>query len=661
MLGFLPEKKIACLPVEEDHLEFPFANGTEYPKFTVKECLVERKGEHAKDPVDNNPSADLESALGTGTSSERYPNMPSLRFPLEVEMHDIMRKDSSGLKDYDDEEGNFAASKAVMAKGKKAAGKLGKATGLNHVVSPIRYGLASGMNQVSSGMNQVSSGMNQVTSGMNQVVSPLRQGIASGMNQVSSGMNQVTSSVYHAARNHSSASKEFGIEVAMTSPSSVYQAARNHSSASKDPGIEVAMTSPSSVHRAARNHSSASKDPGIEVAMTSPVPAVRYTIRRTNSSDDSEITGTQSLASRTSSDHFPDAGNGDFISSNDANGVHEIEETETTVDPDLLYPEQNIDIDGPSSGKKLTDEFAEIKDKMHEVTWHLFNDKTYVMKNPDSLFFGQGKKPEKRRKAVDVSQKLDKLLHVGQYSHSNPFIARLGLFGEPIISSVYSFLCLFRAIFNVYTWRDPMLTFWLSIFGVILAAILFIFPWRIFLFVLGIALVGPQNWAIRVLRARGRLPPIRVKPPSIDQKENEEGLPTDQPIFCSHSRQHGNAPSKPSDIDSREVQRIVVPYNPLIYQRFYDWPPEPQYAQVKADHMDEQQRKNLNASAHRRTAIREVGRIRRRFHRRPTAPEGMPPLNPRRRVNTGDWQTSQSSSPTATSSVASSGSFKKEK
>jgi hypothetical protein len=206
-----------------------------------------------------------------------------------------------------------------------------------------------------------------------------------------------------------------------------------------------------------------------------------------------------------------------------------------------------------------------------------------------------------------------------------------------------------------------MLTFWLSIFGAILAAILFIFPWRIFLFVLGVAVVGPQNWAIRVLRAKGLIPPIRVKPPpQVDQ--DEQGLPVDQPIFCSHSRQHGDAPAKPSDIDSREVQRIVVPYNPLIYQRFYDWPPEPQYAQVKAENLDEQQRRALQSKVPRRASgLHEVGRIRRRFHRRAQTFQGMPPRIPRRRASTGDWQTNLSSSPTVTSSLASSGSFKKEK
>jgi hypothetical protein len=164
-------------------------------------------------------------------------------------------------------------------------------------------------------------------------------------------------------------------------------------------------------------------------------------------------------------------------------------------------------------------------------------------------------------------------MRVGQYSHSNPFVARVGLYVEPIIGSVNSFLCLFRAGYNVFTWRDPMLTFWVSFFVGLLALILFIFPWRIFLFGLGVVLVGPQNWIIRILRERGHLPPIRKR--GVEMAGEFSGNPTDQPVFSFHYRKPGK-----QDVDEREVHHVVVPYSPLMYQRFYDWPPEPQYAQV---------------------------------------------------------------------------------
>jgi hypothetical protein len=175
-------------------------------------------------------------------------------------------------------------------------------------------------------------------------------------------------------------------------------------------------------------------------------------------------------------------------------------------------------------------------------------------------------------------------LHIGQYSHPNPFVARVGTYVEPIIGSSYSLLCLFRAGFNVVTWRDPMLTFWLSFGCSVLAVILWFFPWRIFLFGIGIWLVGPQNWAIRILRDQGY---ISVDPKTTTKtkeetiaKQNE--VPASQPIFTADSRKQGNDPQNHnvSSIDPLEIHHIVVPYGPLMYQRCNDWPPEPEYAQV---------------------------------------------------------------------------------
>jgi copper chaperone CopZ len=257
------------------------------------------------------------------------------------------------------------------------------------------------------------------------------------------------------------------------------------------------------------------------------------------------------------------------------------------VDPALVFPEQDIDVEGPQNGKKLTDDLAEVKDKMHELTWHLFDDHTYVVKNSNTIFFGDAKKADRKRK-VDVKKQLDKYLGVSKYSYSNPFVARVGSYVEPIIGSSYSFLCLFRAGFNLVTWRDPMMTFWLSLFSSALVLVLFIFPWRLFLFVVGILVVGPQNWVIRILRQEGYLkaaPEYKTMKNKLLMFDEEiEELPTDAPIITSESRKPGNEPRKVNIMDDpREIHHVVVPYSPLIYQRCYDWPPEPQFASVKRD------------------------------------------------------------------------------
>lgn len=319
------------------------------------------------------------------------------------------------------------------------------------------------------------------------------------------------------------------------------------------------------------------------------------------------------------------------------------------VDPDLVYPEQDIDISGPSTGKKLTDDLAEIKDKMHELTWHLFDDHTFVIKNPDAVFFGDVKKPEKRRKA-DPSKQIKKYLHMGQYSHSNPFVARVGMYVEPIIGSTYSLLCFFRAGFNVVTWRDPILTFWLSFGCGIIVIILFFFPWRIFLFVVGFLVVGPQNWVIRILREQGHLSPVpkyenKTKAGSTEIDDLHDFL-LSQPVFTKDNRKSGNDPRRPTDptIDRREIHHVVVPYGPLVHQRCNDWPPEPEYAQVKRNASSDDVRQRIaGAYQFRRNdslasdepsndANRITRGLRRRFRRgEPSSPsQGIPPTNPYR-------------------------------
>jgi hypothetical protein len=276
--------------------------------------------------------------------------------------------------------------------------------------------------------------------------------------------------------------------------------------------------------------------------------------------------------------------------------LKKVDKETSEIDPALVFPEQDIDVDGPKSAKTLTDDLAEVKDKMHELTWHLFDDHPYIVKNTNTVFFGDSKKSEKRRKP-DVNKELDRFLGLGKYSYSNPFVSRVGLYVEPIIGSAYSFLCLFRAGFNVITWRDPMLTFWVSLFCGLLVIVLFVFPWRLFLFVVGVLLVGPQNWLIRILRQHGHLPPEHGYKSSNKMlhmfTEEIKEIPTDVPIITAADRKPGNEPrsSKKIQDDPREIHHVVIPTTPLIYQRCYDWPPEPKYSNVTQDTTIEEEEK----------------------------------------------------------------------
>lgn len=107
-LGLIPTKPRNA---DEEHLEFPFANGSDYPKFSIKECLAHRKGDvDGAAFVNQDPGGEF-----LGCNDIRGNNLS--RFSIDMDLHDLRRKDSSGTKEYDEEEMNFNAAKAVLAKG----------------------------------------------------------------------------------------------------------------------------------------------------------------------------------------------------------------------------------------------------------------------------------------------------------------------------------------------------------------------------------------------------------------------------------------------------------------------------------------------------------------------------------------------------------------
>jgi hypothetical protein len=192
----------------------------------------------------------------------------------------------------------------------------------------------------------------------------------------------------------------------------------------------------------------------------------------------------------------------------------------------------------------------------------------------------------------------ERLLNIGQYSSGNPVVARVGLYMEPLVDAIQSGLGVSRAIYNVITWRDPFLSFWATVFLMVLAVFLLLFPWRLFLFATGLAVVGPQNWVIRVMDERRKLPARMQKildhvkkrsntKRAAKKKEDTAGRTMDeiaisQPIIsCQNS---DNSPPKelnPATVDTRTLHQVIVPYSQILSQRFYDWPPEPQYAKCE--------------------------------------------------------------------------------
>ncbi|GAX28630.1 hypothetical protein FisN_1Hh579 [Fistulifera solaris] len=553
MLGLFKDPSVDEEENRTYHFEFPYSNDYDYPKFGARECLVDHKGEREKSTCQSHTGEDaalvenIDEHLGVerrGSIGARFPidmhNLPNL--PIDVNIPDLMRKDISGMKEYDEEENNFTAGRAVVGAGRKAA-KTVKRTGRKAAAQ-----LQSAATKTGVKLQTAATELTEMT-GLNHVVNPIQKGLTHGLTTSSAMVsNRVIAPIQQ---------RSYPLR---------YRAA---------PRIRRGHSDDTMMQRA------------------NPRPG-RY--RRAYSADESEFT-----LSSMQPTHSTGPGEMDHI--NDGFETHSMPSSMSAVTPDEVFsedydplqswPEQNIDVEGPSTGKKLTDDLLDIKDKVHELTWHCFDDQPYFIPRRDTLYFGDSKKPERKRK--DAKKKLDKLLNVAQYSHSNPFIARLGLYVEPIIGSLYSFLCLFRAAFNIATWQDPMFTFLLSLFSLCLSVVLFIFPWRLFLFIFGFWLVGPQNWAVRILRERGHLPPAR-KHFHEDTQAVDPKLRGDQPVFTSKHRKGGHdiEQSVATDIDSREIHGVVVPYKPLMYQRFFDWPPEPLFAEVQPDTTEARRQKMLS-------------------------------------------------------------------
>lgn len=76
--------------------------------------------------------------------------------------------------------------------------------------------------------------------------------------------------------------------------------------------------------------------------------------------------------------------------------------------------------------------------------------------------------------------------------------------------------------------------------------------------------------------------PKKPRKKKVEVTDVPEELPEDYPVFRGHiSQDQKRKPHKP--VHPAEVQRVGVPYSPLMYQRFYDWPPEQEYAQVRSE------------------------------------------------------------------------------
>ena len=295
-----------------------------------------------------------------------------------------------------------------------------------------------------------------------------------------------------------------------------------------------------------------------------------------------------------------------YDSDHDVDDVIKLKRKGVLIEEKILKkpPNQDINLKSSKGDKSFARAVQHARHTAHGVMLHLFNTKTYTI---DSKLFPQtlpedndqdtvksSKSQRKRmfqRRSIGAEEKkpkqnitpydkrqdeYDKILGINKYSHPNPWINRVGVIVQPIVEIVQAPLFLCRAIYNIFTWQDPILSFWFAFGGPIVVLVLYWLPYRFIFAIAGITFVGPQNYILRRFR----------EPPDFDKlikkkKTDKDDFYMDSQFFSSETR--GNQSIKYINVEPKQVRQVVVPSSQLKYaNRFYDWPPEPQYARVYA-------------------------------------------------------------------------------
>jgi hypothetical protein len=92
----------------------------------------------------------------------------------------------------------------------------------------------------------------------------------------------------------------------------------------------------------------------------------------------------------------------------------------------------------------------------------------------------------------------DKLLGL-QSRNANPVHRIMSSFMGPLMRMIRVGVYLMRISFNVTTWRDPYLSFWVLVMLTSLCLLLIIFPWRFFFLISSVICLGPQVRSILVV------------------------------------------------------------------------------------------------------------------------------------------------------------------
>jgi hypothetical protein len=162
-----------------------------------------------------------------------------------------------------------------------------------------------------------------------------------------------------------------------------------------------------------------------------------------------------------------------------------------------LGPPQDTDVKPVKRGRPQLI-LSRAENTLHRLTFGLSMDKLYhstlaAGRNTGNPLVSPGRENSDsnvRRKRMPLDD-YDKRLGLRTRS-KNPVLEITSSFLGPLMRMFRIFLVITRVIFNIGIWQDPFLSFWVLCFLLVLMFILVIFPWRNFMFLVGLFFFGPQ-------------------------------------------------------------------------------------------------------------------------------------------------------------------------
>ena len=223
----------------------------------------------------------------------------------------------------------------------------------------------------------------------------------------------------------------------------------------------------------------------------------------------------------------------------------------------IVIPDQNVKAKSGTKGSTtLLEDIGKLNEKASRVGLHLFEDRVFI--------------------AEDKAE-AQKLLHFN--TSKNPIKSRMFPLVGGVVKIVDNALSMFRAAFNLCMWKDPMLSFWFSLFLFCLMIVLCLFPWRLFFFVGGLFGLGPQNYFLAVSYDKKLASRPKANPAKGNSGLAHQVSMSNEDVSKSPLLFRDNVQMKP-DGKHREV---IVPGEDCVFRfnRFYDWPTDPATTVIK--------------------------------------------------------------------------------